>query len=152
MSAPFAREPVTLHLTGDAVVSEPYIDMTARMMSIFGLPVEHEPGSMVYKVPKAVYRNPREYLVEGDASSATYPLAVAASAGGAVTVEGVGSDSLQGDAAFCRVRLPAPRPAPGPHAWRASCWSAWAAGCRRRRRRRRSRARRMASSIRSAST
>ena len=35
-----------------------------------------------------------------DASSASYPLAAAAIVGGSVTVEGLGEDALQGDAAF----------------------------------------------------
>jgi len=43
----------------------------------------------------------QEYEVESDASSASYPLAMAAISGGSVTVAGVGSDSLQGDADFC---------------------------------------------------
>ena len=44
------------------------------------------------------------YAVEADASSATYALAIAAITGGSVTVDGVGRDSLQGDAQFCKVR------------------------------------------------
>lgn len=47
------------------------------------------------------YRNPAAYAVEADASSATYPLAFAAVTGGEVTVHGVGTESLQGDADFC---------------------------------------------------
>ena len=41
--------------------------------------------------------------MEGDASSASYFLAGAAITGGSVTVEGCGSDSLQGDVAFATV-------------------------------------------------
>lgn len=42
-------------------------------------------------------------FVEGDASSASYFLAGAAITGGTVTVEGCGSDSLQGDIRFAEV-------------------------------------------------
>ena len=48
--------------------------------------------------------HPQTYAVEADASSATYALAIAAITGGSVTVDGVGRDSLQGDAQFCKVR------------------------------------------------
>ena len=54
-------------------------------------------------IPNCGYKNPAKFLVEADASSASYPLAFAAITGGTVTVEGIGSTSLQGDAAFCRV-------------------------------------------------
>ena len=43
------------------------------------------------------------FEVEADASSASYPLAMAAITGGRVTVRSVGTASLQGDAGFCRV-------------------------------------------------
>jgi len=43
------------------------------------------------------------YDIESDASSASYPLAAAAIAGGSVKVLGVGDRALQGDAAFIEV-------------------------------------------------
>eukprot|EP00136_Aspergillus_niger_P003149 XP_001392796.2 shikimate dehydrogenase [Aspergillus niger CBS 513.88] len=46
------------------------------------------------------YVNPAEYMVESDASSATYPLAIAAITGTTCTVPNIGSKSLQGDARF----------------------------------------------------
>jgi pentafunctional AROM polypeptide len=53
---------------------------------------------IVYDVPQGVYTNPPSLNVEGDASSATYPLALAAVTGGSVTVANVGAASTQGDA------------------------------------------------------
>ncbi|KAJ3119130.1 3-dehydroquinate dehydratase (3-dehydroquinase) [Phlyctochytrium bullatum] len=100
LSAPYAAEPVTLELVGGAVVSQPYIDMTIEMMASFGIKVERVPGTDVYKVPKGIYKNPGVYLIEADASSATYPLAFAAITGRKVTVTNIGSKSLQGDAEF----------------------------------------------------
>ncbi|KAJ3220387.1 3-dehydroquinate dehydratase (3-dehydroquinase) [Dinochytrium kinnereticum] len=100
LSAPYAAEPVTLELVGGAVVSQPYIDMTIAMMASFGVHVTREPGTDIYKIPKAVYKNPDVYHIEADASSATYPLAFAAITGRKVTVTNIGSDSLQGDAEF----------------------------------------------------
>eukprot|EP00045_Choanoeca_perplexa_P015942 m.207861 g.207861 ORF g.207861 m.207861 type:complete len:1320 (+) comp17124_c0_seq5:4748-8707(+) len=101
ISAPFAKEPVTLKLIG-TVVSQPYIDMTLELMKLFGVVVDCQPNN-TYVVPCQPYSNPKEFEVEADASSASYPQAMAAITGGRVTVLGVGSASLQGDAAFSRV-------------------------------------------------
>ncbi|KAJ3330063.1 3-dehydroquinate dehydratase (3-dehydroquinase) [Blyttiomyces sp. JEL0837] len=100
LSAPYAATPVTLELIGDAVVSQPYIDMTIAMMESFGIKVTREPGTNLYHIPKGVYVNPSAYEIEADASSATYPLAFAAITGAKVTVGNIGSRSLQGDAEF----------------------------------------------------
>jgi 3-phosphoshikimate 1-carboxyvinyltransferase len=51
-------------------------------------------------VPRAGYRLPGALAVEGDASSASYFLALGLLAGGPVRVEGIGRDSVQGDVAF----------------------------------------------------
>ena len=82
--------------------------MTVKVMAQFGVEVERlalnkfrvHPPSQKGASP---YTSPKEYTVEADASSATYPLAVAAVTGGSVTVRGVGKDSLQGDADFCEL-------------------------------------------------
>ncbi|KAI7160263.1 Pentafunctional AROM [Hortaea werneckii] len=100
MCAPYAKKDVTLKLVGDKVISQPYIDMTIAMMRSFGVNVTREEGTNVYKVPKGVYKNPTNYEVESDASSATYPLAIAAITGTRCTVPNIGSASLQGDARF----------------------------------------------------
>ena len=107
LAAPHAMKPITLRLdtssSGGAVVSKPFIDMTVDLMKKFNIHVK-EIAPFVYQIPQLVYDNPAEILVEGDASSATYPLALAAlSGGGEVTVDNVGSDSLQGDSKFCDV-------------------------------------------------
>lgn len=101
LCAPYAQEPVTLELVGDKVISQPYIDMTLAMMQSFGVHVERV-GAHVYRIPQQAYRAPDVYVVESDASSATYPLAVAAITGTTVTVPSIGSASLQGDARFAR--------------------------------------------------
>ncbi|TKA70327.1 Pentafunctional AROM polypeptide [Friedmanniomyces simplex] len=101
MCAPYAKNPVTLRLVGDKVISQPYIDMTMAMMASFGVHVTRsKTEANVYHVPKQRYRNPGAYEVESDASSATYPLAVAAITGTTCTVPNIGSASLQGDARF----------------------------------------------------
>ena len=101
MTAPYAQSPVTLRLIGGKPISQPYIDMTLAMMSSFGVHVTRsESEENTYHIPKAQYTNPKEYEVESDASSATYPLAIAAITGTTCTVPNIGSASLQGDAKF----------------------------------------------------
>jgi pentafunctional AROM polypeptide len=107
LAAPYAQEPVTLELTGGVVISQPYIDMTIAMMRSFGVQVERVKDSDgrltdTYRVPKGGYVSPGRYRVEGDASSATYPLAIAAATGSTCTLTNIGRDSLQGDARFAR--------------------------------------------------
>jgi pentafunctional AROM polypeptide len=101
MCAPYAKTPVTLKLVGGRPISQPYIDMTTAMMATFGIEVvRSNTEENTYHIPQGVYRNPAEYMVESDASSATYPLAVAAISGTTCTIPNIGSKSLQGDARF----------------------------------------------------
>jgi len=84
-----------------ALVSRPYVRITAAVMAAFGVPGV-EVGDRIISVPAGRYRA-RVFEVEPDASSAGYPLAAAAICGGAVTVPGLTGESVQGDAAFCHV-------------------------------------------------
>ena len=100
LSSPYARKPVTLRLTGEPV-SILYTEMTVTMMESFGVAVRRISTSpYVYEIPQGRYKNPPVYEVESDASSATYPLAIAAISGSTCTVPNIGSASLQGDARF----------------------------------------------------
>jgi 3-phosphoshikimate 1-carboxyvinyltransferase len=67
--------------------------MTRRVMRAFGA----HPGGLA--VPAGSYEA-GEYAIEPDASAASYFFAAAAITGGRVAIEGLGSDSLQGDLAF----------------------------------------------------
>ncbi|CRK34864.1 hypothetical protein BN1723_014924 [Verticillium longisporum] len=101
MAAPYAKEPVTLRLVGGKPISQPYIDMTLAMMKAFGVQAERSSSDPnTYHIPKGTYKNPAEYTIESDASSATYPLAIAAITGTTCTVPNIGFSSLQGDARF----------------------------------------------------
>ncbi|KAI5287422.1 3-dehydroquinate dehydratase (3-dehydroquinase) [Ascosphaera aggregata] len=101
MCAPYAKNPVTLRLVGGKPISQPYIDMTTAMMKSFGINVKRsETEEHTYYIPQGTYKNPSEYVVESDASSATYPLSIAAITGTTCTVPNIGSKSLQGDARF----------------------------------------------------
>jgi len=107
LCAPYAAEPITLELTGGQVISQPYIDMTIAMMKTFGITATRRVDSTgknldIYDIPKGSYVNPEVYNIESDASSATYPLAIAAITGTSCTIENIGTLSLQGDARFAK--------------------------------------------------
>jgi 3-phosphoshikimate 1-carboxyvinyltransferase len=80
------------------LISQPYVAMTVAMMGKFGVEVARVGD--VFSVPRAGYVSPGALSVEGDASSASYFLALGLLAGGPVRVEGVGRDSVQGDVDF----------------------------------------------------
>ena len=94
-------QPATIEVIGD-LISKPYIEITLAMMRQFGVAVRRD-GWCRFVVPAgdaARYVSPRQYAVEGDASSASYFLAAGAIGGGPVRVEGVGRNALQGDVKF----------------------------------------------------
>ena len=98
MAAPLMRDGLTIDVT--RIVSAPYVRMTLSMMRGFGVAVE-EAGS-TYRVAPQSY-SAQDYGIEPDASSCSYFFAAAAVTGNEVTVTGLGSHSLQGDAEFARV-------------------------------------------------
>ena len=101
MCAPYAKKEVTLRLVGGKPISQLYIDLTVAMMKSFGIEVtKATTEDHTYYIPRGTYQNPSEYEIESDASSATYPLAIAAITGTTCTVPNIGSSSLQGDARF----------------------------------------------------
>ena len=82
MAAPLAEDDLDIHIEGD-LVSKPYIDITLAMMKDFGVSVENQ-HYQVFKVKgNQSYLSPGKYMVEGDASSASYFLAAAAIKGNA---------------------------------------------------------------------
>jgi 3-phosphoshikimate 1-carboxyvinyltransferase len=97
-----ATESVRIEVIGE-LISRPYIDITLKLMARFGVKVAC-PDAQSFVIPAktsdAVYKTPGQLSVEGDASSASYFLALGAIGGGPVRVLGVGSDSIQGDVAF----------------------------------------------------
>ncbi len=84
-----------------SLVSRSYVLITAAVMAAFGVGDVSIDDHSINVAPGA-YAACR-YAIEPDASSASYPLAAAAICGGAVRVVGLGSPSLQGDAAFADV-------------------------------------------------
>jgi 3-phosphoshikimate 1-carboxyvinyltransferase len=97
MALPYASEPTQLDVKG-ALVSRPYVAMTLSVMDAFGVTVGNR-NFRRFDIHLARYRG-REYTIEPDASAASYFFALAALTGGTVTVEGLGTSSIQGDLAF----------------------------------------------------
>lgn len=99
-----AKEPVRIEVIGE-LISRPYIEITLKLMAHFGLIVEC-PDSQSFVIPaknsNVLYQSPGQLLVEGDASSASYFLALGAIGQGPVRVLGVGKNSIQGDVAFTK--------------------------------------------------
>jgi 3-phosphoshikimate 1-carboxyvinyltransferase len=98
--APYIRRGLRLGLS-TPLVSRPYVEITQAVMSAFGAE-DIELSDRRVHVGEGGYFG-SAYRVEPDASSASYPLAAAAMAGGAVCVRGLGANVLQGDARFVDV-------------------------------------------------
>lgn len=102
MMAPLADSDTTIRIKGD-LVSKPYIDITLNLMKTFGVTINNENYQQFTIRGQQHYVSPGHYLVEGDASSASYFLAAGAIKGGTVRVTGIGKNSMQGDIRFADV-------------------------------------------------
>lgn len=96
-----AAGPVTVEVEGE-LISQPYIEITLQLLARFGIGIERQPGPRYVIAAGSQYRSPDELLVEADASSASYFVALGAMAAteAPVRIEGVGLDSIQGDIRF----------------------------------------------------
>ena len=100
MAAGLAEADVEIEIEG-SLVSRPYVEITQRMLRDFGgLAETSERGFVVRRSGAYVARR---YVIEPDASSASYAFALAAASGGQVEVPGLGSQALQGDYGFVDV-------------------------------------------------
>ncbi len=93
---------VVIEVQGE-LISKPYISITLNLLARFGIAVQRD-GWARFTIPQGSrYRSPGSIHVEGDASSASYFIAmgaIAAHGGAPLRIEGVGSDSIQGDIRF----------------------------------------------------
>jgi len=85
-----------LHVVGDT--ARPFIEMTLRLMEVWGVRSQIE-GDVI-TVPGGQTYHARQFHVEPDASGAGYFAAAAALCGGEVTIAGLRRDSVQGDVGF----------------------------------------------------
>lgn len=85
------------------LISKPYIEITLNLLRRFGIAVARDGWSRFTVPAGSRYRSPGEIHVEGDASSASYFIALgalAADASAPLRIEGVGAESIQGDIRF----------------------------------------------------
>lgn len=125
LAAPQARGPLTIEITGEHVVSWPYVGLTLQAMRDFGIHFDvsvraaadqpwravdwraieaARPGLVRFRVRPSTWR-PGHYVVEGDWSGASYLLAAGALGPLPVTVNGLRPDTLQGDRAIRDILL-----------------------------------------------
>ena len=102
MAAPLARKDMHITIIGE-LVSKPYIDITLDIMKNFGVVVLNDNYKTFTVQAGQTYKAVETFMVEGDASSASYFLAAAAIKGGTVKVTGIGRNSIQGDIEFVDV-------------------------------------------------
>ncbi len=96
LPAPLWRDGLVLKVIGDT--ARPFIDMTLKLMREWGAESRYEADTITVAGAQA-YRAQR-FVVEPDASSASYFAAAAALMGGSIIIEGLKRDSVQGDTAF----------------------------------------------------
>jgi 3-phosphoshikimate 1-carboxyvinyltransferase len=99
MAAPLATGPLRVIPRG-LEGSHRYLDITVATMTEFGARVESQGEG--YQVSPTGY-TATDVAIEPDASAAVYPMVAAAITGGRVTIEGLGSRSMQPDMAVARV-------------------------------------------------
>jgi 3-phosphoshikimate 1-carboxyvinyltransferase len=101
MAAPYAGGPIVIDITGE-LVSRGYVELTRSVMAAFG-------GQADWTAPQTIRIDPHrryqgcDYVIEGDASSASYFFAMAAITGGRIKVQGIDRNSGQGDLGLLEV-------------------------------------------------
>lgn len=99
-----AKNDICIDVVGE-LISQPYIEITLNLLKRFGICVERE-GWQRFTIPAgSQYRSPGEIHIEGDASSASYFIALGALAErtdgqSGINILGVGAESMQGDIRF----------------------------------------------------
>jgi len=118
LASPLAARRTAIGVSGNKVVSWPYVSLTLMAMADFGVDVHVDaledgrwvrkeftqvtrvaPGQIIFTVNPGRYQA-RAYAVEGDWSNASYFLAAGAVGEKPVLVRGLRRDSLQGDMAI----------------------------------------------------
>jgi 3-phosphoshikimate 1-carboxyvinyltransferase len=100
MIGPLLPEGLRIEVSG-TLVSRSYVEMTSAVMSIFGHS-DVDVSSTVVSVGAGGYL-PVATVVEPDASSASYPMAIAALTGGTVRIPGLTPTLMQGDASLAEI-------------------------------------------------
>ncbi|ACL03459.1 3-phosphoshikimate 1-carboxyvinyltransferase [Desulfatibacillum aliphaticivorans] len=99
--APYTQDGMEITVT-EGPVSKPYIDMTVSVMKAMGVEIKRD-GHTWFSVPGQSQYQAGEYMVEADASGASYFWGAAAITGATIRVAGTHSASCQGDSRFAYI-------------------------------------------------
>ena len=105
LSAVLMIAPIVGDLTIEVIgrqISKPYIDMTIDTMKKFGVSVIEVDDSK-YVIHAGQKYEAKDYLVEGDVSSASYFFAIAALTASRITLKNMNPKSMQADMGFLRI-------------------------------------------------
>ena len=99
-----ADRDIHIEVVGE-LISRPYIEITLKLLQRFGIQVQRQDWQRFTIPAGSQYQSPGEIHVEGDASSASYFIALGAIAESTqgrngIEILGVGADSIQGDIRF----------------------------------------------------
>ena len=103
-----AKNDICIEVVGE-LISKPYIEITLKLLRRFGIDVQRPLGLdnwQKFVIPAgSQYQSPGSIHVEGDASSASYFIALGAIAAGdkshsGLEIHGLGENSIQGDIRF----------------------------------------------------
>ncbi|GBG30739.1 Pentafunctional AROM polypeptide [Hondaea fermentalgiana] len=101
-----AKGPIEIQVEG-TLVSLPYVKMTMQMVEDFGGKIVHHEDKNSFTVqvrePVASSDAIKVYVIEPDASTASYPFALAAATGSKIEVPAINEKSIQGDFGFVHV-------------------------------------------------
>ncbi|RTZ40988.1 3-phosphoshikimate 1-carboxyvinyltransferase [Candidimonas sp. SYP-B2681] len=97
-----AAEDLIIDVEGE-LISKPYILITLNLMAQFGVQVQRQDWHRFIVPAGSHYQSPGSIHIEGDASTASYFMALGAIGGGPIHIHGAGSQSIQGDMAFADV-------------------------------------------------
>lgn len=101
MVSPYAQSSVEIEVTTE-LNSKPYVDMTLSIMRDFGVNINRD-GYKRFVISPAFFSPRSNYLIESDASAASYFFAAPSICGGTVCVENINRKSIQGDTTFLDV-------------------------------------------------
>jgi len=100
LTAPYAKKEIELNVT-NKLCSKPYIDITLDIMNKFGVQYQNS-NYQSFKILPNCYQA-QEYTIEGDASAASYFIALVALHGGKIKITNLPYSSKQGDVHFVDV-------------------------------------------------
>lgn len=104
LSLPFLEEDSTLHMEGP-IASRPYLDLTLDMATLFGLSikVEEQDDSLLFRIKGGQQCKATSVHVEGDWSTAAFPLVAGSISNTAVALSCLNPNSKQGDRAIAEI-------------------------------------------------